>query len=647
MKNNFLLTSSMDKTVRLWHVTRTECLCCFKHTDFVTSIQFHPRDDRFFLAGSLDSKLRLWSIPDKNVAYSVQISDLVTAVAFSPDGKICIAGCLNGLCLFYETESLKYQTQMHVRSAHGKNAKGSKITGIQTILYPPDDPKGETKILISSNDSRVRVYNLRDKNLELKLKGNENSTSQIHATFSDDARYVICGSEDKKAYIWPTAVPEKDKDRRAVELFEAHDCTVTQAIFAPKKTRQLLQASGDPLFELCNPPPVVLSSRITSQSSSPAANDEPEAEETIPGITPIASFKDDAAENSSHQTKPSKSADTLTRPECSPAWLSRATHPGGSIIVTADYMGHISVFRQDCAYAKRLRAETFSGDSASTYRKVLNRSSSVRTNHSSLKGSPHNGQSGIGSDRILSWRQSVGSVNGSVEGFGGTRPSGTFVRAPSPRKSTASSRGLGLGTFGKGSTRSSSLRGQGLGISTTNTASTHTTGTPSISTTSAPPSPEKSSIDDLSATNHVRHAMNSMQSAKVSRLNGHGQRTRPMMQVNPSDPLLLRGDQSYMFWDKAQYSKNSANPLQRSSTTTTDDEGRSAEAGRSGRRSIGEGSGGSRASLLSDEVEGEGEKGGRKNKNDEVVCSCGSDHFKAKIGRRGKELVCADCGKSF
>lgn len=67
-KNNFLLSSSMDKTVRLWHLTRSETLCTFKHSDFVPSIRFHPRDDRFFLAGSLDSKLRLWSIPDKSVA---------------------------------------------------------------------------------------------------------------------------------------------------------------------------------------------------------------------------------------------------------------------------------------------------------------------------------------------------------------------------------------------------------------------------------------------------------------------------------------------------------------------------------------------------------------------------------------------------
>lgn len=42
-QNNFLLSSSMDKTVRLWHVSRTECLCVFKHPDFVPTVQFHPQ----------------------------------------------------------------------------------------------------------------------------------------------------------------------------------------------------------------------------------------------------------------------------------------------------------------------------------------------------------------------------------------------------------------------------------------------------------------------------------------------------------------------------------------------------------------------------------------------------------------------------
>jgi WD40 repeat protein len=37
-KNNFILSSSMDATVRLWHLSTTKCLRIFVHDDFVTAV---------------------------------------------------------------------------------------------------------------------------------------------------------------------------------------------------------------------------------------------------------------------------------------------------------------------------------------------------------------------------------------------------------------------------------------------------------------------------------------------------------------------------------------------------------------------------------------------------------------------------------
>ncbi|KAM7194462.1 hypothetical protein V8F20_007988 [Naviculisporaceae sp. PSN 640] len=438
-KNNFLLSSSMDKTVRLWHISRQECLCTFKHKDFVTRLAFHPRDDRFFLAGSLDTMLRLWSIPDKAVAFSAQSPDLVTAVAFSPDGKTAIAGLRNGLCLFYETEGLTLQTQLHVRSSRGKNAKGSKITGIQTMAIPPGGAtdrlhpprpnsapishasldlasQGEVKVLITSNDSRVRIYTLREKALDVKLKGHENSCSQIAASFSDDGKYVICGSEDRKAFIWSLSGEEQgislDKDKSPCEYFEAHGGTVTTALFAPTATRMLLGQSGDPIYDLCNPPPVML--RSLEEAAS------------------IAASQTDLGTDDLHHHQEATS--TAKKPELSPAYLARSTHYDGQILVTTDDTGIIKVFRQDCAYAKR-RQETW--ETGSTFSRklaghggsfvsgglgrsvsVLTRTSAGTSAHSrrgslsrsqapSNLNSPQLGTGGASSDRILSWRQGI------------------------------------------------------------------------------------------------------------------------------------------------------------------------------------------------------------------------------------------------
>ena len=428
-KNNFLLSSSMDKTVRLWHMSRPECLCTFKHKDFVTRLAFHPRDDRFFLAGSLDTMLRLWSIPDRAVAFSAQLPDLVTAVAFSPDGKVAIAGLLNGLCMFYETEGLKLSSQIHVRSSRGKNAKGSKITGIQTMAIPPpsaiemagsttasiastDVGAGEVRVLITSNDSRVRIYNLRDKSLEAKIKGHENLYSQIAATFSDDGKHVICGSEDRKTFIWSLTGSDalvQDKDKPPCEYFEAHGEIVTTALFAPTKTRMLLGQSGDPIYDLCNPPPVVLQS--LEEAASATVSQVALTNETQPVTEPVSK-----------------------RPEPSRAYIARSTHYDGNIIVTTGDTGIIKVFRQDCAFAKR-RHETWETGSTLSRRLAahggtyvgsgLGRSGSVMTRTSggstvhSRRGSlsrpsaagtggpPQLNLLGAHSDRILSWRQGI------------------------------------------------------------------------------------------------------------------------------------------------------------------------------------------------------------------------------------------------
>ncbi|XP_043560302.1 WD repeat-containing protein 44 isoform X2 [Chiloscyllium plagiosum] len=243
-KNYFLLSSSMDKTVRLWHISRRECLCCFQHIDFVTAIAFHPRDDRYFLSGSLDGKLRLWNIPDKKVALWNEIdgqTKLITAANFCQNGKYAVIGTYDGRCIFYDTEHLKYHTQIHVRSTRGRNRVGRKITGIEPL-------PGENKILVTSNDSRIRLYDLRDLSISMKYKGYVNSSSQIKASFSHDYTYIISGSEDRYLYIWSTyhdvsKFTSVRRDRNDFwEGIKAHNAVVTSAIFASNPSLMLSDA---------------------------------------------------------------------------------------------------------------------------------------------------------------------------------------------------------------------------------------------------------------------------------------------------------------------------------------------------------------------------------------------------------------------
>lgn len=345
-KRNFLLTSSMDKTVRLWHASRDECLCSFQHKDFVTSIAFHPSDDRFFLSGSLDCKLRLWDIVDKQVSFWNELPELVTAVSFSPDGRLAIAGTFTGMCLFYETEGLRYHTQIHVRSSRGRNSKGSKITGVQTTSLTPDMRTSEVKLLITSNDSRIRLYTMRDKALEAKFKGNVNQSSQIRGKFNEGCRYVICGSEDRQVYIWNTSGELGDrKDKRGVEHFEASGNVVTATCFAPHTTRDLLLASKDPIYE-----------RVFALIQN----------KMHPGDSSIRTGR---SSGTSHATGQSHEH----------SWHNSAD---GNIIAIADARGVIKIFRQD--YAATLARE----DRADVVG-ILKKRSTMKLNGGSTAGSIH------------------------------------------------------------------------------------------------------------------------------------------------------------------------------------------------------------------------------------------------------------------
>lgn len=250
-KNNFFLSAGMDKTVRLWHHSKSECLGVFAHTDWVTTVAFHPRDDRLFASGSLDCRLRLWSIEACGVTAWNELprDNHVTAVAFSGSGRYVLAGSASGVCLVFETAGFKYHTQLNVHSRRGKNAAGHKITGINS--KPGTAGNSDEVVLVSTNDSRLRAYTLRDKSLLCKYKGGlVNQTSQIRASYSDDGEWIVSGSEDNRVYVWSVEGRHSKKSlfgRRdhnsAVEYYNAHAVPTTVAVFAPTAVRTRLQSA--------------------------------------------------------------------------------------------------------------------------------------------------------------------------------------------------------------------------------------------------------------------------------------------------------------------------------------------------------------------------------------------------------------------
>ncbi|OVA12227.1 WD40 repeat [Macleaya cordata] len=193
-KSQQLLSSSMDKTVRLWDMESKSCLKLFAHNDYVTCIDFNPVDDTYFISGSLDAKVRIWSIPDRHVVDWTDLHEMVTAVCYTPDGQGAMVGSHKGTCRLYDTSESKLVQKEQITVQTKKKSQAKKITGFEF------DPGNPSEVLITSADSRIRVFD--GSTTVQKFRGFRNTNSQISAAFTADGKYVICASEDSQIYIW-------------------------------------------------------------------------------------------------------------------------------------------------------------------------------------------------------------------------------------------------------------------------------------------------------------------------------------------------------------------------------------------------------------------------------------------------------------
>ena len=121
---------------------------------------------------------------------------------------------MNGQVYFYNYDGLKYLTQMNCRNRRGKFKRGTKVTGL-TFLKSDDDGHNTPlnpfsalpPLLVTTNDNRLRLFSLGDYSLRMKYKGLKNTHMQIKANFSDDGKYIVCGSEMGGIVVWETTPP--------------------------------------------------------------------------------------------------------------------------------------------------------------------------------------------------------------------------------------------------------------------------------------------------------------------------------------------------------------------------------------------------------------------------------------------------------
>ncbi|XP_019434531.1 PREDICTED: WD repeat-containing protein 44-like isoform X2 [Lupinus angustifolius] len=221
--SDILLSSSTDKTVRLWQIGCNECLSVFHHRDYVTCIQFNPVDENYFISGSIDGKVRIWGVHEERVVDWANIRDVVSAISYQPDGKGFVVGTLTGTCRFFIASGKHFQLEAQIRVNGKKRTSGNKITGIQF------SPKNHQRIMITSEDSKVRI--LEGIELVQTYKGLPKSGSQMSGSFTSTGKHLISVGDDSRIYIWNSnelgnASSKHTKPQYSCESFISEGVTV-------------------------------------------------------------------------------------------------------------------------------------------------------------------------------------------------------------------------------------------------------------------------------------------------------------------------------------------------------------------------------------------------------------------------------------
>jgi WD40 repeat protein len=259
-----LLTSSTDKTLRLWDADTGRCRIVFEgHTDRILSAAI-SQDGTQVLSGSNDGTIRLWdATTGKEIRRMHDDTNLVMSVAFVANNQAISGGWQGKMRLWdlktgadtrvfafrpwrgwcsvaYNEKAKLAMTSSHDLSIHlwnlesGKQIRqviGTDGNGIMNVAFSPDGKR----IVSAGENLSMRLWDVEAGKELTRIKWGR----AYCASFSPDGKRVVCGSNlDNRVSVWDI------ESGRELRRYAGHTDYVTSVTFFPDGKR-IASASTD------------------------------------------------------------------------------------------------------------------------------------------------------------------------------------------------------------------------------------------------------------------------------------------------------------------------------------------------------------------------------------------------------------------
>ena len=180
-----LLALAVGYEIQIYNLRESRLIASLKgHENTVSSVTFSP-DGRYLLSSSWDRTVRLWQVVDSSQVYRLRMAGEVTSVAFLPDGSQFVIGLTDKTAGVFNT----------VDGSVSEVLKGHNGS-ILTVACSPDGKW----IATGGNDKTAKIWNRADGKLERTLTWHDGPILALQ--FSPDGKSIATASSDGTVRFW-------------------------------------------------------------------------------------------------------------------------------------------------------------------------------------------------------------------------------------------------------------------------------------------------------------------------------------------------------------------------------------------------------------------------------------------------------------